>query len=351
MHLIIFLSLVIFIADPVLADEESTKLFPATMPEFVDDALRYLEFDSAHEKELLNGKVLFTGMPEMEILDEQLAVVGVMLIINRPMGSVVDMILSGASFRANSKLIEYALISETMAMIDEATEKFLGIHFTNMEINEVDSLMRAVPGGDFNFSAEEFKRFRMLEKDVDNRIDAVSGVYREILLNRYASYLQQGVSGIADYQRKGRLSSPSQALSVSVESAWFLEKHFPDFHHAIQSFPEQDREDIVHRFYWLKQITSDRPNLVLSHHMIQKKEEYAIALDQQYYSGHSFNAMHTVVGLVPVDDSTLILASNRIFTDKILGFASRQKRKRGRKIVAALMTQRFSNLKKLLEKE
>ena len=62
--------------------------------------------------------------------------------------------------------------------------------------------------------------------------------------------------------------------------------------------------------------------LILSHHMIQKKKEYAIALDQQYYSGHSFNAMHTVVGLVPVDGSTLILASNRIFTDKILGFAS-----------------------------
>jgi hypothetical protein len=80
-------------------------------------------------------------------------------------------------------------------------------------------------------------------------------------------------------------------------------------------------------------------------------KEYAIALNQQYYSGHSFNAMHTVVVLVPLDKNTLVLASNRIFTDKILGFASSYKRKRGRKIVAELMTRRFSNLKKLLEKE
>ena len=80
---------------------------------------------------------------------------------------------------------------------------------------------------------------------------------------------------------------------------------------------------MIHRFYWFKKITDGRPNLVLSHQMIQKKKAYAIALDQQYYSGHSYNAMHTVVGLAPMESSTLVLVSNRVFTDKVLGFASK----------------------------
>ena len=44
-------------------------------------------------------------MPEMEILDEQLAVAGVLLIINRPMPEIIDLNLAGETFRAHSRFV------------------------------------------------------------------------------------------------------------------------------------------------------------------------------------------------------------------------------------------------------
>jgi hypothetical protein len=87
----------------VQAEEEALILqFPDSVAEFVNDAMRYLSFNDSQKKELLAGKVLFSGMPDLEVLDEQITVAGVMLVVNRPMPEIVDMLLRGELFRGNS---------------------------------------------------------------------------------------------------------------------------------------------------------------------------------------------------------------------------------------------------------
>ena len=99
----------------------------------------------------------------------------------------------------------------------------------------------------------------------------------------------------------------------------------------------------------MKQTVDERPHLALTHHTINISENWAIGLDVHYYSSHSYNAIHTFVLLVPLSDDTLVLSSNRTFTDKVLGFASNQKRRIGRRIVAKLMAEKFIRLKQMLE--
>ena len=343
----------LLISSGLLAQETNSTLeFPETMPGFVDDAMQYLEFDVSHKADLMAGKVIFTGMPDMEVLDEQLVVVGVMLIIDRPMNDIVDLMLAGETFRANSKLVDFGLISPSLSVIEVTGETFTAIDFAEGEKSEINKLLRVSPGTLFNLSTSEIALFRAIDGNSKNKASEVLAVYREILKQRYSSYLLHGVQGIDDYaRRKNSIMSPADELTISTESAWFVKKHFPDFHNAILSFPGSNSPYISHRFYWLKKTMDERPNLVLSHHTILKTDEYAIALDQHYYASHSYNAMHTLIGLVPFAGGTLILSSNRTFTDKVLGFASGLKHRKGRKIMANLMAERFTNLKQILEQQ
>jgi hypothetical protein len=337
----------------VWAEEETSLIrFPDPVPDFIDDAMRYLSFDDSHKKDLLAGKVLFSGMPDMEVLDEQLAVAGVMLVINRPMHEIVELILAGEAFRGNDKIIDVGLISDEVSADGVTLSGFRNVQFTKNEETEIDRLLQVGPGTEYNFSKGELAKFRALQASPDNAIESVSALYRDILLQRCQTYMQSGIQGIADYQRgENSVVSPSKELAIATDTAWFLKKHFPDFHQVIVSFPRSTQEGIRHRFYWMKQIIDQRPHLALSHNTIQVSENYAIALNVHYYASHSYNAIHTLVGLVPFNGNTLVLSSNRTFTDKVLGFASRHKRRVGRKIVAGLMADKFTNLKQMLESE
>jgi len=347
---IVVMSVLLLLQQEVMAAEEtSSSLFQEPVPDFLDDAMQFLGFDESRKKDLLDGKVLFSGMPEMEVLDEQLTVVGVMLVINRPMHEIVDLILAGESFRGNVRLSDFGLISDTVSS-DVTLSAFRNVHFTVEEKKEINILLHSSPGTDYNFSKSEFASFDPLDPGSGNSIEEVSARFRDILLQRYLSYVQDGRQGIATYQRRRNSTvSPAEELGVATDTALFLKKHFPDFHQTIVTFPASSQADISHRFYWMKQIMDERPQLALSHHTLQVREDYAIALDEHYYSSHSYNAMHTLIGLVPIGENTLILSSNRTFTDKILGFASRTKRRTGRRIVAKLMAEKFTSLKQILE--
>jgi hypothetical protein len=345
------LSIAMLSSSPTAGAEEEAPItiFPDTVPDFISDAMRYLSLDESGKEDLLAGKVLFSGMPDMEVLDEQLAVAGVMLIINRPMHEIVDLVLQGDTFRDNDKLIDFGLVSEELSADGVTLSTFRNVHFTKLEKKEVNKLLRVSAGTEYNLSNVELARFRGLDTKADSAVEDVSALFRDILLQRTQSYMQHGLQGIAGYQRKKSEMSPSEELTVATDTSWFMKKHFPEFHRTIVSFPDGTTEGTHNRFYWMKQSVDERPHLALTHHTINISEDYAIGLDVHYYTSHSYNAIHTLVLLVPLNDDTLVLSSNRTFTDKVLGFASNTKRRIGRRIVAKLMAEKFIRLKQMLE--
>ena len=165
------------------ADEEASIIqFPDPVPDFIDDAMRYLSFDDSHKNNLLEGKVLFSGMPDMEVLDEQLTVVGVMLVINRPMHEIVELILAGEMFRGNNRLIGSDLISDELSVDGVTLSTFRNVHYTKDEQKEINRLLRAGPGTEYNFNKEELARFGALDAGSFDIIEQVSALYRDILL-------------------------------------------------------------------------------------------------------------------------------------------------------------------------
>ena len=332
-------------------------LFPGTvfcevmdresMPIFIDEVMTYLKFDASQKEALLKGKILFTGMPKLEKKDKMVAVAGVMMVIRRPVAEVIDACMDSEIFRQYSKILAY----KPIVHLAQAESDFIDIGYSAEEMPEVRKLINVKPGVEFNLSKEEIARFQTIDPKDSGANEKASALYRNLLFDRHRAHLSQGLDGIPSYDRGGKKSSsPGQELKDAIESAWVVKKYFPDFYTAVLNYPKHSIEGARHRFYWIKQILDKRPSFVLSHHMLLVQDGVAIACDIQFYIGHSYNSMLTLIGAVSYEGETLLFCSNRTSSDKVTGFPSRIKKAFGRKIISELLAKHFEKVRTLLER-
>ena len=174
----------------------------------------------------------------------------------------------------------------------------------------------------------------------------MSAAYREILAHRLVEFRENGLFGIEPYARgRDKSISPSRELAAAIDSMLFLEQHFPDFVRALRHNPTTDGETGESRDFWIKKVMDGRPLFVLSHQVIVKAPTHAVAGDLQFFAGHSYNSMLTVIGAVACGTNTLVVAVNHTFTDQVTGFGSSVKKQIGRKKVAEEMAGHFEVLR------
>ncbi len=120
--------------------------------------MEHMGFHPSLKEGLLNGKVLSTGMPEMEKLSNELAVSAVMLVVRRPMREVIKAYLDGATFRLDPDIIDHKLIANDLNSGPKAEAAFRGIHYTSGESSEIQKLLKASAGTTFNLNLAEIKQ-------------------------------------------------------------------------------------------------------------------------------------------------------------------------------------------------
>jgi hypothetical protein len=317
------------------------------MSTFIDEVMAYLKFDASQKEALLKGKIIFTGIPELEKTEKMVAVAGVMMVIRRPVAEVIDACMDGETFRQYSEI----LASKPIVRRAPAESDFPGIGYSAEEMPEVRKLINVKPGFEFNLSREEIARFQTIDPKDSKANEKASALYRNLLFDRHRSHLSQGLDGIPSYDRGGkRRSSPGQELKDAIESAWVLKKYFPDFYSAVLNYPNNGIEGARHRFYWIKEVLDKRPAFVLSHHMLLVRGGVALACDIQFYVGFSYNSMLTLIGAVSYEGGTLVFCSNRTSSDKVTGFSGRIKKAFGRKIISELLAKHFEKVRTSLER-
>ena len=320
------------------------------LPLTIDQMMAHLGFDSSFKKSLLDGKILSTGMPEMEKSREELAVAAVMLVVKAPMEKVVAAYLDGESFRQNSDIIKYESIRNTEKGTSTVEEDFEPVGYTARESSEVKELIDFRGGNAFNFAQDEIKQFQTLHSTDPEVRDKVSLILRRILMERYRSYLAGGLETVKPYDRsKGELSRPGRELTVAAASTKLLENHFPDFYQSLLNYPQEIGKGIKNEFYWFKNLLDSRPTFQLSHYMADIRSHYGIVAELQFYVEHTYNSMLTIIGCVPYEDGTVVFCANRTFTIQVAGFGSSLKRSIGRRRIEDAVSNHFAKLRSALE--
>jgi hypothetical protein len=82
------------------------------------------------------------------------------------------------------------------------------------------------------------------------------------------------------------------------------------YYSCLRFYPEKKPPQLVHQFYWVKQMESNRPLFVLKHWILDVQSDYTLITERRFYLNHSLNSLQVVIGCLPHGDRTLVVLLN-----------------------------------------
>ena len=284
----------------------------------VGEVMKATGYTDQDREALFAGKIISKDLKRVS--DTQLIAAAAM-IFPVQLDKIFEIYGEGRGLKIDPSIIAYGYLSVPFNEADWAK-----VGFDASEKEEIEKLLEAEPGLDINLSAEELEKLKNKAKgrDADDPeiIKAVSKAYKEILIGRFNSYIEQGLDGIMSYDRgDGETASPAEELRTAwdVENG-FMASHFPRFTQAVSGYPKGQSPGITNEFYWIKQEIEGRPTFILNHYTLQKGPDFIASSKRQFFVGHTYNSQQTVSLLLPVQQGTAVFHANSTSTEHIAGF-------------------------------
>lgn len=211
---------------------------------------------------------------------------------------------------------------------------------------ELDELLGVRPGSDFNLSEAEIVSLQATAKRLKGRskLERRNGImqtYRELLALRVEAYRNGGVDGIAPFYRGRKFSYPAKDLADAIPSPDSpIARHAPEFYRRLREKPidatfRSDAQGVEDRFLWVLQELNGRPAVILAHRVVGLEAGEAFMAQRDFYVSHTFDALQVLVGVLPNGpDKSIIIYSNRTYTEQVAGFASGAAHSIGRRMMA-----------------
>jgi hypothetical protein len=311
--------------------------------------VKMLTLSEDDKADLLAGKVI-TREPA-ELSDKELAA-AVVMVIPRSVNEIQELLQSDKVLEAGRLVLNF----KNLGSGPPSRADFDGIKFEADEAEEIDGLLEAKVGSDFNLHASEIERFEALRDKFSGKCsrdpecsEAVTAAYRDILFERAKAYHEKGLAGVLPYSRGGRkVAEPAVELKAAIEAAEYLEMVMPAVYGALADYPTGKAEGVDHRLYWIKQTVQGRPAIILAHRMFYFQENQSVALERQFYAGFSYNSLQIQVAAFPVEGKTAVVYLNRTSTDQVAGFGSGMRHSIGRKQMIKEVKANFETARKRL---
>ena len=286
----------------------------------VDEVIESIGFSAEDKQALLAGEIV---SKDLDRVGEKEIIAAVAMRLPVPFAKIGDVYPAGSDIEIDSRNIGYSLVG-----VPPKDDEWAKLAFNDSEKKELKEILSAKPGDDLNLSAEEFallgERLGGVKADQEGAAAAVSDAYREILMARFAAYLERGLDGIAPYARRGsKTVSPAEEIRLvwSTEDDFFR-THFPALEKAFLTFPEFQPDEIENEYAWRKQTVQERPTFILQHSQQQRGDGYIVWVSKQFFVGHTYNSQVTGGLFLPFEEASIVFYFNSTSTDKIAGFFS-----------------------------
>lgn len=303
--------------------------------------------EPAARERLLAGEIVVVTRPEQETDDAGLALsLGVIV-----PADLAKTLATLRSLNVNDDPKQRRTTREITGQVkdDGSSKTFAEVGFAADESGEVDKLLSAGPGDQFNHSAEEWGWAREAAAAGGDRAEAAARMMRRVLESRYLAYRRAGLEGQPPFARAaGKLTSPGAELAASTEAMPVIRQHTPDFYQAYRNYPKGSAAGIQHRFFWEKKTADGRPMFSLRHEMVQLRPELALIANREYYISNNVNSYQVVIMLVPYGNQTLAVLVNQTYTQNVAGTKRFVAVRIGRSIVESNTKPLFEKLQKVL---
>jgi hypothetical protein len=302
------------------------------------------------------GAEQITQLERGEIVDYEVSetsqkelAIGVAMILPIHSPKIIDYIKLGNLTVTESDLITSAPLTNNADI--NSFEKFA---FTDKQLGEAKTFLKAEPGDEFNLSKSELDSLKSLQANLENAdnktlLKTANQKYRGILLQRLQAYRKSGLSGIAAYSRENSTADPAEELKKDTINSKVLAHYFPELQKAWLNYPATLPPNSTEQFLWLNRKIEDRPTAILTHRIMVSNETGGIFVSRQFYVGHSYDSSQVVAGGLPYKNGTLIFYSTRSSTGQVEGMGSSLKHSVGREQMKKEMIKRLQRLNKDLK--
>ena len=275
---------------------------------------------------------------------------GIAMYVKAPPAKLVELVKRGSLLANDPDVSTHGDLAAGAG--PEAFKKFA---YGTAQADEAKELLDVKADSDFNLSSQEIASFQALRVGLDQGngkavADMVSGNYRTVLAARLKAYQQNGLKGVAPYDRgNGEKADPEAELTTDAQQNKVLPRYFPEFQKALMRFPSALPAGTESQFFWINRKVQDRPTPILTHRLTYTLNDSAVMVQREFYVGHSYNSSQAVFGSLPYLDGSLVMYGLRSSTDQVAGMGQSLKHSIGREQLNKEIIKKFQRLKALLK--
>lgn len=312
-----------------LAHTASAQGLPDATTVLADMGFRADEIDQVQAGRFVEGSIQSGDQRE---IDAALA-----FLVDTSPSHLVEQFRQGLLDRVDPDTIAFAEIEGEPSLT--SFEKFA---LRPEEAKHTRAYAAAKPGEDLNLSSEEIAAFDALGPSP--KPAEVEATLKRALLARLEAYRTQGLAGIAPYARSdGKTRSAGDDLRSATEAAKHLATLVPNAHRALLAYPSARPEGLEETYEWSHYYAHGDPTFALTHTIFIPEGDAWVVTQRQFYVSGGYNCEQAILSMVPMQQGTLVVYTNRTSTDQVTGFGGSAKRKIGSRLLA-------SQLEKLYEK-
>jgi hypothetical protein len=305
--------------------------------------LGYLGLDQAKRAQLESGDVVNNGLSARGQLPEEIVAAGAMLLVKAPeAGAVVDAFLHAETFLQIHRVQRYQALEG--GSVELAA-------FSAMPLPDAGRLQELVkaPARNLNLSTAEAEKLKSLGASAGDLESRVRSAVAEIFAARLNAYGRQGLSGVQPYVRaNGKVVDPAVELRNAIRGLAFLADAFPGFVDALGAPASGASSPLTRQYYWMERRVDTHNVLALSAELRRQDARAAIGADVHFYASREYNAMLTLIGVVPYGEEWMVFAINHTFTDQVRGVGASARRAIGRDMVATELGKHLAETRRRL---
>lgn len=318
----------------------------AAEPPTTDQILTGLGFSDTDKKAINSGEIIAIDLPA--VLENQLNGAVAMRV-------TVSLDRAAAFYDGGQRLTVDPTVKE-FGILDSSVDEndWENVRLGADEEGEAKKILAGRPASVLNLSPEEAatlkKDLTPITADQPGAKGAVNTVYRRILAERYRSYRDNGLNGVAPYVRgvNGRASPAAEIRADLTAASFSILERFPAFGRAVLDFPENQPPGVTSTFFWIRTTVEGRPHDALTHEMKTRGPDFLLVYSRDYFSAHTYNTLQSTFLWLPDDKGLLAVHVNAGTTDEITGFFSGIARQVGKDRMKSGLIANFTEVRKQL---
>jgi hypothetical protein len=146
----------------------------------------------------------------------------------------------------------------------------------------------------------------------------------------------------------GEVVDPAVELRNAIRGLAFLADEFPGFVDALGAPASGQNSRLTRQYYWMERRIETDNVLALSAELRRRDARAAIGADVHFYASREYNAMLTLIGVIPYGEEWMVFTINHTFTEQVQGFGSSARRAIGRNLVATELGKQLAETRRRL---